>query len=126
MFYLRTTLMLLMAFRLLMPPGICVCKLNSPAARALVKLLQMNREVPPPENDPNPDDHDSGCPASPLAAAMGLRPPSEPPPSLAPSFDPPPLLASSSTLTLLVDDAVGTCSDPPDAPLFLTLCALVI
>src|SRR6185437_4607262 len=46
LFHPRAILMVLITIRLLMPPGICVCKLNSPAARFLVALLKSDKQVP--------------------------------------------------------------------------------
>jgi hypothetical protein len=125
-YYLRTILMLLMAIRLLMPPGICVCKLNSPAARTLAQLLGLKRDVPPAENDPNPDDHDPGCPASSLSAALGLRPPSEPMPPLLPALEHLPTSLQSTCPCLLVSGMGDPSSAHPDKPSHLTLCILVI
>ncbi len=77
---MRTSTLLLsvlITMRLLMPPGICVCKLSSPASRLLAAAV--GNELPPalPEND---DDHDPGCPASCLAPGLGVAPPTGPGP----------------------------------------------
>ena len=77
MFHLRALLMILMALRLLMPPGICACQWSSPAARLLLSLTQSDRQIPSEPQRDNDDDHDAGCPASPLAAGMGVAPPCE-------------------------------------------------
>ena len=73
---LYRALLVLIVARLLLPPGICVCKLSSPAARLLVHAL--GGEAPAPQ----PDDHDHlpGCPASDLAQGMGLQPAAPPHP----------------------------------------------
>jgi hypothetical protein len=118
--------MVLMAARLLMPPGICACKWSSPAARFLVAILQTGQQVPAePERDD--DDHAPGCPASPLAAGMGVKPPSEPLLPPAPSVDPPPPFESAQpSPSTGTDSAAPRALDPSPAPLYLTLRALVI
>jgi hypothetical protein len=122
----RTILMVLIALRLLLPPGICVCKWNSPAARFLVALLQTERQVPAePESDD--DDHAPGCPASPLAVGMGVRPPCEPllPPALSLDSLPPPEAAQPLfSVCAELDDWDAT--DPPHAPLYLIVRALLL
>jgi hypothetical protein len=114
-----------MAVRLLMPPGICACKWTSPAARLLVALAHSQRQVPV-EQDREDDDHEPGCPASPLAAGMGVKPAAEPllPPGLA--LDPLPLDTAPVVATVYTDTVEGTSVDPPPATLYLTLCALLI
>jgi hypothetical protein len=125
MFHLRTILMVLIGIRMLMPPGICVCKWNSPAARFLVALWQSDRQVPVEEE--RDDDHAPGCPASPLAVGMGVKPPSEPllPPDLSLDLPPPPESAQlfSSTWTETTDFVRF---DHAHSPLYLTLRALLI
>jgi hypothetical protein len=69
---LTRALFILLALRLLVPPGICLCKLSSPASRLLAQALNSDH-VPPVENDDDHHHHD-GCPASPLNEGMGLRP----------------------------------------------------
>ena len=126
MFYLRAILMTLMALRLLMPPGICACKWSSPAARLLVVLLQNERQVPT-EEERDDNDHAPGCPASPLAAGMGVKPPSEPllPPGLA--LDPPPPPQSIQPIAQTDGgESSSLRSDHPDDPLYLTLRALLL
>jgi hypothetical protein len=127
-FHLRGILMALMVVRLLMPPGICVCKLNSPAARLLVRLLQLDREVPPPPEEVfDADDHAPGCPCSPLAAGMGVKPTAELPPPPALSFDTLPSLEATQYLpAALIEDTVCLSAGPPEDALYLTLCALLI
>jgi hypothetical protein len=70
-------LSLLITLRLLMPPGICVCTLSCPAAQLIIALCGAEPTSPPtpPEED---DDHLPGCPASYLAAGLGVAPPSGP------------------------------------------------
>jgi hypothetical protein len=71
-------LFVLLTIRLLLPPGICVCQWHSPAARYLASLFNTGKEIPPPPPAENEDDHEPGCPASKLAAGMGLRPATQP------------------------------------------------
>lgn len=126
MFLLRAILMVLMALRLLMPPGICACKWSSPAARLLVALLQNQRQVPA-EQEREDDDHAPGCPASPLAVGMGVKPPCEPllPPGL--SLDPlPPLQSIQPIAPTDVGEAPSLRFDHPHDPLYLTLRALLL
>lgn len=119
-------LIALMALRLLMPPGICACKLSSPAARLLASFFQTVRPAPLPPADPADDDHAPGCPASPLAVGMGLKPASHPilPPDLA--LERPPALEEAE-LALCIDfpPPETTCGSATE-PLYLTLCALLI
>jgi hypothetical protein len=121
---LRTILMVLIAIRLLMPPGICVCKWNAPAARFLVSLLQSQRQVP--VEDDRDDDHAPGCPASPLAVGMGVKPPSEPvqPPAL--SLKSSPLESAESIYPTDAGATIHIRFDRPQDPLYLTLRALLI
>jgi hypothetical protein len=63
----------MMTLRLLMPPGVCACKLGGPAGRMLAGLLNAQPADSPVEPEEN-EDHDPGCPASRLAAGMGLVP----------------------------------------------------
>jgi hypothetical protein len=127
LFSSRTILMVLITMRLLLPPGICVCKWSSPAARMLVALVQSEHEVPIEDQRDDDDDHDAGCPASPLAAGMGVKPPTEPllPPGL--SLDPLPQLETSQPLFTLCAATVSWARfDPPHVPVYLTLRALLV
>jgi hypothetical protein len=78
----RRTLILsvLITLRLLMPPGICVCKWSSPAARFLAAARGAKLPAPPPPPTHADDDHAPGCPASSLAEGLGVAPPSGPGP----------------------------------------------
>src|SRR5215469_7959166 len=109
-----------MALRLLMPPGICACKLSSPAARLLASFFQTGPPQPAPA-DAEDDDHAPGCPASPLAVGMGLKPASHPilPPDLA--LERPPALEEAE-LALCIDfpPSEAAC-DSASEPLYLTL-----
>jgi hypothetical protein len=120
-------LFVLMALRLLMPPGICACKLSSPAARLLADFFQTGRPLQPvPPPDAEDDDHNPGCPASPLAVAMGLKPASHPilPPDLAP--EPSPALEEAEPVLVPDSPAAELACGPAQGPLYLTLCALLI
>jgi hypothetical protein len=71
-------LSLLIVLRLLMPPGICVCKLSCPASRLLAAVC--GSELPTLPGDEADDDHNPGCPACYLAQGLGVAPPSGPGP----------------------------------------------
>jgi hypothetical protein len=123
---LHQTLFILLTIRLLLPPGICVCQWHSPAARMVVNLLNTGKEVPPPPPVEKEDDHEPGCPASKLAAGMGLRPAS--PPSLPPAVSPEIVSEAESFAvapTRLTQSAFPTYR-PPTESLYLTGCALLI
>ncbi len=120
-------LIALMALRLLMPPGICACKLSSPAARLLAGFFRTGLPQPAAPSDAEDDDHAPGCPASPLAVGMGLKPASHPilPPDLA--LERPPAL-EEAVLASCIDSspAPAAACGSATGPLYLTLCALVI
>lgn len=126
-FHLRALLMVLIVLRLLMPPGICACQWSSPAARMLIALTQSDRQIPSEPQRDSEDDHDAGCPASPLSAGMGVAPPCDPllPPGLAldalPSPQEVPLSYSFST-----EQAVSVPFNSTSAPLYLTVRALLL
>lgn len=127
MSHARAILMVLIAVRLLMPPGICACKWSSPAARFLLTLLQSERVIPNTNDSDNEDDDAPGCPASPLAVGMGVKPPSEPllPPGL--SLDPsPPLQEAPADFAVSWETASPLPVDAPTRSLYLTVCALLI
>jgi hypothetical protein len=124
-------LSVLITLRLLMPPGICVCKLSSPASRLLAAALGAELPPPPPPPTHTTDDHDPGCPASPLAEGLGVAPPSGPGPILAlllsmvvwsSGSDAPALVAPSPFATGLLPPPC--CVRPPTAPLYVSQCAL--
>lgn len=126
-FHLRTLLMILIALRLLMPPGICACQWSSPAARMLLALTQSDRQLPSEPQRDNEDDHDAGCPASPLSVGMGVVPPCDPllPPGLSLDSVPPtqPTLLpcfSPSEQVLFVH------FESTSAPLYLTVRTLLL
>lgn len=64
-------LFVLMTLRLLLPPGICICKLTSPVSRAAVLLLGGQPNGDPVDLE---DDHHPGCPASHLDSGLGVQP----------------------------------------------------
>jgi hypothetical protein len=98
----------LLTIRLLLPPGICVCQWHSPAARMLVQLFGGGKEVPPSPPLENEDDHEPGCPASKLAAGMGLRPASPAPLMLGAVYDEvPPAPAAVSPVAGILARATG-------------------
>jgi hypothetical protein len=122
---LYQVLFVLLTMRLLLPPGICVCQWHSPAARIVAGWLGTGIEVPPPPPPEPEDDHEPGCPASKLAAGMGLRPAS-----------PPPVVPAVSSEAVLVAVEPARAADlssgafptyrPPGSGLYLTACALLI
>ena len=120
------TLLVLLTIRLLMPPGICVCQWHSPAARMIVGWLKTGTEVPPSPPEEKEDDHEPGCPASKLAAGMGLRPASPPP--LPPAVSPEVVHVAQAAASLppAQFDSGYLTYRPPDLSLYLTVCALLI
>lgn len=126
-FHLRTLLMVLIVLRLLMPPGICACQWSSPAARLLIALTQGNRQIPIEDQRGSDDDHDAGCPASPLAAGMGVKPSCDPllPPPL--SLDPlPPLQTTLLSCSIPSEWAASSHFETMATPLYLTVRALLL
>ncbi len=120
-------LLVLLAVRLLMPPGICICKLSCPATRFVAHAFGTES---PTHSEEEEDDHLPGCPASELAQGMGLKPAGPPAPSLdlanVQLFVLPPhgsLLVAPSAVS-----SAAPPSGPPPAkgPFYLTLCALLL
>ncbi len=97
----RLLLLILLTMRLMVPPGICLCQLAGEAHH---------------------DGHDDGCPSSPLAAAMGLKPaaPEIDLPSAALDTPSGPLPFSSRPLP------VARLAFPTAPPAYLSGCALLI
>ncbi len=120
------TLFVLLTARLLLPPGICVCQWHSPAARILVGLLRTGKEVPPPPPAEKEDDHEPGCPASKLAAGMGLRPASHPPAPPAVSPEVVTVAGACAARPAPHEDAHFPVYRPPVSSLYLIACALLI
>ncbi len=69
--FLTLILIALIGLRLLVPPGICLCKLSSPASRLLCTVLGGEPLPAPVESD---DHHHDGCPAGVLSEGMGVVP----------------------------------------------------
>jgi hypothetical protein len=72
------------------------------------------------------DDHEPGCPASKLAAGMGLRPASPAP--LPPAASPEVVSVSQAPIRIPVAGAAAEfhAGPPPHTDLYLTVCALRI
>ena len=102
MVILHRLLCVLIVVRVLCPPGVCICKYSSMPARILANL-QTGVEVPPPPPEEK-DDHDPGCPCSPLSTAPGLRPSDVPLHAII--FVPPSLDRASVALILSLFDEV--------------------
>jgi hypothetical protein len=117
-------LCVLIVVRVLCPPGVCVCKLSTRPVGVLANLFT-GTEVPPlpPEEE---DDHDPGCPCSPLSTALGLRPSDVPLHAVvfvAPSFD----LAPYALILSPFDTAPRLpLAWPAEAHLYLTHCSILI
>jgi hypothetical protein len=119
---LTRVLFVLLALRLLVPPGICLCKLSSPASRLLADALG-NEPLSLPAETEHHDDHHDGCPAGGLCEALGLRPAGPGPIEL-------PLVAVLPVLADFV--STGAAASPfelplaaaPCPPLCVTHCAL--
>lgn len=129
MFRAHRILVVLVTLRLLMPPGICACKLGSPVSRFVATFIQTGKLALPPleREDAEDDDHTPGCPASFLASGMGVAPPVEPvllTPLL--SLDEPPVLTPAEAPAHATPEPTDALARAPDDPLYLTLCALVI
>jgi len=114
-------LLVLMTVRLLLPPGVCICKMQAPAARFLILLFHSNRPIPVDEHDD--DHHADGCPASKNSVGLGLRPVHVPAPVLlAAMVD----FSDRETpyLSIYHSETEETGLPPPD--LLLTCCTLRI
>jgi hypothetical protein len=132
---LRLLLVTLTLLRLLLPPGICVCKLTSPAARLLTTLLATKPPVLPPSPSTEPeDDHAPGCPASFLSLGLYVKPaeaPARPPLTFDHPPVPDPVLAWGESLFPATEPASSLAlldlfPRPPDAAVWLTVCSLRI
>jgi hypothetical protein len=114
--------LVLIGVRLLVPPCVCLCQLTAPAARFVAGLL--GSDLPPPEPE-DPDHHHDGCPASKLSVGLGV-PPASGQPCLAPSAA---VLDHHPTRPAEIDThfaPLSLAAGPPQTPLCLTLCALLI
>jgi hypothetical protein len=117
-------LILLIIARILVPPCMCLCKLEAPAARAIAWVLgTATPDAPAEEQD---HDHHPGCPASYLSLGLGLRPlPFLEPESLLlslPSFTP----SSPADTTPVARDPIGASGVPAGPPLYVRHCALTV
>jgi hypothetical protein len=117
---LTRVLFILLTLRLLVPPGMCLCKLSSPASRLLASVL--GNDLPPPEGETDDHHHHDGCPASPLSTAMGLRPDGPGPIEM-------PLIGMLTALHEAVSAATVSLldlllCDTPCPPLCVSCCAL--
>jgi hypothetical protein len=117
----RTSLLVVLTWRLLLPPGVCLCQFIHPAAVLLARVL--GHEAPAPE--PEEHGHLAGCPVAKLGPGLRAQP-ADPPTPPALSFDAPtlptcPSAPSPSSAPLADDDvAAGT------TPLYVTLCAFLL
>jgi hypothetical protein len=112
-------LYLLIFVRVMAPPGICLCKLTAPLAYSL-----SGQPVPAQPAEPD-NDHEPGCPASPLAAAMGLRAPqlTAPLPDLSLETPPAPPDLSEHIAAAVLEDSFIAAARPT---LVDTSCLLLI
>lgn len=120
---LSRILVLLIFARILVPPGMCLCKMEAPASRAVAWIL--GADMPEAPYHPDDDDHHPGCPASYLSLGLGLHP--------MPFMEPPPLFLSLpsytpslSVTTLVVPLSVRAIDFAADPPLYVSHCALTV
>jgi hypothetical protein len=117
----RTSLLVLLTWRLLLPPGVCLCQFIRPAATLLARLL--DREPPAPE--PEEDGHLAGCPVSKLGPSLRAQPADLPtPPALA--FDSPAFPACPSAPGASLTSPPDRFVWPVTTPLYVTLCAFLL
>lgn len=123
MAFLFRLLVLLIVVRILVPPCMCLCKLEAPAARAIAWVF--GTEVPDGPIDDHDHDHHPGCPASYLSLGLGLKPMPfiEPPPS--PLSLPAPSAFLPAT-TLVVPVSITAMIFAADPPLYVSHCALTV
>jgi hypothetical protein len=116
-------LVLLIIARILVPPCMCLCKLEARASRAVAWVLGAD-DTPPPHEEQD-HDHHPGCPASYLSLGLGLKPLPfvEPvPPVLSlPSYTP-----SLDAATLVLAVSTHALGFPADPPLYVSHCALTV
>ncbi|MFO0846254.1 MAG: hypothetical protein U0797_28390 [Gemmataceae bacterium] len=120
---LRHLLLVAITLRLLMPPGVCVCKLSSPAVHLLCLALGGEPPVTAPEHDDH--DHHPGCPASGLSEGLGVQPAAVhlDHPSLSLDCPVPPFgLAPDATAETPLDPT----SLPRSTPLYVSRCAWLL
>ncbi len=116
----RTSLLIVLTWRLLLPPGVCLCQLIHPAAVFLAQVLDHQ----PPEPEPEQEGHQAGCPVAKLGPSLRAQPADLPvPPALAldcPALSDCPALPAPSLAPLPENDVTaGT------APLYVKLCAFL-
>jgi hypothetical protein len=121
--FLFRLLILLIVVRILVPPCMCLCKLEAPASRAIAWVF--GTEVPDAPMDYHDDDHHPGCPASYLSLGLGLQPMPfiEPLPSSLSLPAPTPFLPAT---TLVVPVSISAMTIGADPPLYVSHCALTI
>jgi hypothetical protein len=124
MVVLHRLLLALIFVRVLMPPGICFCQLTAPAVGMLAGLIQPGQRLPQPPDDHHDDHHSDGCPCSPMAAGLGLKPAEVPPLILACSMLDP-LPAALPACEGWVSD-INPFASPPPPDLFQSDCALLL
>src|SRR5205823_13842848 len=106
------------------PPGHCACKLSGVPARQAAHLLG-GEEMPLPA-EPEDDDHDPGCPASPLSAALGLKPADVPQHAIAfvaPSLD---ITPDAPALEGVDRPQALPLAWPPEPHFYLTHCSFLL
>src|SRR5262249_33474226 len=118
------------AFRLLMPPGVCACQLSSPAAR-LAWAWSHGEPLPPPPSQEPDDDHTPGCPASPFAVGMYVKPspvPLRPPLTFdhPPQPDAPPSSPAAPAPEADAAPPLPSPFRPPGPALYLTGCTFLL
>jgi hypothetical protein len=118
---LTRLLFVMLALRLLVPPGICLCKLSSPTSRLLIELLNSDPSIPV-ENE-SEDDHHDGCPCSAVNEGMGLRP-AGPGPIDVPLVGVLPVLSEAAVPGVPALPVEISFSAAPRPPLCVSCCAL--
>ena len=116
-------LVLLILARLLVPPSMCLCKLEAPASRAVAWVLG-SKPIDLPHDD-HDDDHHPGCPASYLSLGLGLKPIPVVEPELG-SVSVPVPPPSLPAITLVVPVSIRTIHFAADPPLYVSHCALTV
>ena len=120
---LSRLLVLLIFARILVPPGMCLCKLEAPASRAVAWVL--GSDAPDLPLDHHDDDHHPGCPASYLSLGLGLHPMPFMEP-LPPFLSHPAYTPSLSATALVVPLSIRATDFAADPPLYVSHCALTV
>jgi hypothetical protein len=118
---LRTSLLVVLTWRLLLPPGVCLCQFIHPAATLLARIL--GHEPPAPE--PEEDGHLAGCPVSKLGPSLRAQP-DEPPSPPAPALDGLTLVGGASVPSITLAPLPNQPPPHGTAPLFVILCAFLL